>query len=314
MKSKGFTLIELLGVIVIIAVISSVVFPAVTGILKKSRKTVYDNSISEILKATYDYTLTDTSLLSEYDNTNYITLNELIKKGYIENNLINTETNEVFSNDLVISIKNIGKNFDVDDISNYIIKGNYLYIVEIDRMNEQDYDDNRPNIIIEDYEESSNKQINVGSTFSMPNVTATSASGEVITNMIVTNIVYQPANPDEVNSKINIEEIDTSNSGIYYINYCVVDKEGYSVCKTLNLIVNDSISPVLTVPGSATISASETNFDLREGVSCTDNSGKAYLKVNGNIQYGVVGSYKIEYLCSDPTGKTESAYRIINIE
>ena len=63
MKSKGFTLIEVLGVIVILAVIITLVFPSVDKTINKSKNVTYKSQINSMLNAAYDYTLENTKIL-----------------------------------------------------------------------------------------------------------------------------------------------------------------------------------------------------------------------------------------------------------
>ena len=58
-KMKGFTLVELLAIIVILAIISLITVPVITGILKQSRKKAFQDSV-EIA----------TDVLKEYLNEN----------------------------------------------------------------------------------------------------------------------------------------------------------------------------------------------------------------------------------------------------
>jgi len=57
MNKKGFTLVELLAVIIILAAILVIILPSVSRTLKKSKNTIYDIQINDILKSTYDYSL-----------------------------------------------------------------------------------------------------------------------------------------------------------------------------------------------------------------------------------------------------------------
>ena len=96
MKEKGFTLIELLAVIVILALLVLVVFPAVNGVLKDSRDTAYTSQVRIVEKAAKEYYLDHISQLSELEkNISCLALDidNLINEGYIasddlENNKI----------------------------------------------------------------------------------------------------------------------------------------------------------------------------------------------------------------------------------
>lgn len=304
MKNKGFTLVELLAVLVILAVILTLALPAVTNVINKSKETIHDVQISKILNASYDYSLKNTNILPVYNQTNYIILNELKKKGFIDSDIKDSTTKEEFSNDLVISIKNVGGNYKYNN-KNSILEGNYLYTVESDFMKTEEFKNNKPSITIEGYSTSLTTKINVGSSFEIPKCSATDSSGNDITSNISINIIHD--------SK-NVDKVSTDKAAIYYINYCVVDLNGYSACSTLNLILEDNELPELNVPDNITISKSDTEFDLMEDVSCEDNSGKCKISINGSINYGVSGKYVIEYFATDPTGNTSTEKRVITVE
>ena len=55
MKRKGFTLIELLGVIVVLAVIAIITTPVILGVIEKSKKESYRNSIYGIMESANIY-------------------------------------------------------------------------------------------------------------------------------------------------------------------------------------------------------------------------------------------------------------------
>lgn len=305
MKKNGFTLVELLAVLVILAVLMTLIFPTVTDILKKSKETVQNVQVDRILKSTYDYTLKNTSLLPEYGNTTYITLNELKKEKFIDSDIKEASTGKLFSEDLVISIKNVGANYD-NDVINSKVKGHYLYTVESEFMATDEFNSNRPTIKFSGYDtELVVINMNIGDTYTPLEYTATSISGIDLTDKVVENIIY--------NSK-NIDEVDTSTAGIYYVNYSVVDLNGYSNYVAVNVIVSDNIKPALTVPENVSISTDVSYYDLMDGVSCSDNSGKCKISYSGDIEYGVVGKYIIEYKAFDEGGNTTILKRVITVE
>ena len=103
-------------------------------------------------------------------------------------------------------------------------------------------------------------------------------------------------------------------AGIYYIDYCVVDDEGYSNCVKVNVVITDLLPPSFNEFENVTISTSVETYNLMNGVSCTDNSGKCNITINGDIKYGVVGKYVIEYKTTDSSGNTTTKERVITIE
>lgn len=305
MNKKGFTLVEVLAVFIILGVLFAIVFPAVNSILRKSNSTVSNVQIDKILDATYDYTLKNIKLLPDNDDTIFITLNELKSKGYIESDIKDVTINEEYPNDLVISVKNVGNNY--KNTNKYSkTNGSYLYTVEKELMNSNDYNEKKPTITLEGYDtESLVSQIDINNSFEEPKYSATSFDDKDLTDKVIKNIIYKSNNTNE---------IDTKKAGIYYINYTVVDELGYSNGIVLSVIVTDNELPELTIPDNATISINDTSFDLEEGVSCKDNSGVCDIEINGSIKFGVADKYIIEYIAKDPSGNTATDKRVITVE
>ena len=82
---KGFTLVELLAVIVIISLTSTIVFPAVSDIITRSKQDLYNNQILDIQTASEKWATENSELLDKYYvNDTYITLELLRFKGYLE--------------------------------------------------------------------------------------------------------------------------------------------------------------------------------------------------------------------------------------
>ena len=306
MTKRGFTLVELLAVLIILAVILVMVFPAVSSVLKQSEKTIKNAQELKILNAAYDYTLMDSSLLPTYGNTKYIMLSHLKKERLVDPDIEDPTTNEPYTENLVISIKNIDGEYKIKTKSNSILRGNYLYSIENEFMDSTEFKTKKPIIDFNDYDISPIViSINVGDPYTSIPYTATDNDGNVLTESVIENIIY---NSDFV------DKIDTYNAGIYYINYSVIDNKGYSTLETINLIILDNEKPELIVPENISISSSVTSFELMDGVSCTDNSGKCDIKIDGNIEFGIIGKYIIEYNAYDPTGNTTIIKRVITVK
>lgn len=82
---KGFTLVELLAVIVILASVSMIVFPAITAVISKSKQNLYDVQVKDIELATDKWALENNTLLDKYHlNATYLELSVLQKEGFLE--------------------------------------------------------------------------------------------------------------------------------------------------------------------------------------------------------------------------------------
>ena len=296
MNKKGFTLVELLGVIILISAILGVIYPAVNSVINKGKDTVSNIQIKKILNGAYDYSLEKLSLLPSGSDVTYITLNELKKYGYVDTNIINTDTNELFPNDMVISIKNVGIGYN-NKTENAILNGSYLYKIERNRST------NKPRITFAGGKEY--LALNIGDSYIGDSCTAMDYKNKDLTNKIISNITKDDK---------NVNVIDTYEAGIYKINCCVVDLEGNAACKVLSVVVNDKEAPKLTIPENVNINTSITSYDLMDGVSCEDNSGKCSIKIDGTIEYGTVGEYSLEYSASDPSGNTVKQKRVIKVK
>lgn len=314
MKKNGFTLVELLGVIVILIVIFLVIYPATRVIINRSETTVYQTQVNKMLKATYDYSLNNLSILPTKNEKNYITLSELIYNGYLDP-LKNPNTNDFFPDDSIISIENVGNKYRNRD--KYAIKyGDYLYKAEFDEMDTADYLNNKPRIVIENVVETSKGYtiiLNQGDVYTENNIIVykNETSSEDITNntKIIKNIFF---NNEIVNS------VDTSKIGIYSVKYVAVSRDitgkVYSSSEVLKITISDTLAPTLTIPTNNTISTTDTTFDIMAGVSCTDNSGKCDVTYTGIINFGVIGTYTLEYKATDSSGNVTTQKRIITVE
>lgn len=300
MNKRGFTLVELLAVIIILGIISTIISIAISDVLNNSKNTINNIQINDILSSAYDYSLKKLKLLPDEGETNYILLNELKKYGFIENNITDAKTKKEFSNDLVISIRNVGINYkNTDKMAR--LNGRYLY--KIESITEED---KKPKIIFEGYESVPVIiKLNIKDDFEKLDVSAKSFDGDDLTKKIIKNITF--------NSN-NIDKIDTSKIGIYYIDYCVVDKIGNSTCERINITIIDEEEPELTIPDSVTISTSVSSYNLMDGVKCEDNSGICEIEIEEDIKYGEPGKYIVYYKAYDPSGKTVTKKRVITIE
>lgn len=305
MKKNGFTLVEVLGVIVIMVVIFLLVFPSVNHIIEKSEETINDVQINKILNATYDYSLKNLNLLPDEEKKIYITLSELKNVGLISANLIDIQTQKEFPNNLVISIENVGNNYNKKNKDSFI-KGYYLYKVENDFMNTAEFKLHRPNIQFIGYEGDIIIPLDINEEYIPLEYSATNKNNEDITQDVIVTIY---------NDSHIVDEIDTSKPGIYYLDYTVIDKFGYSASKIVSIIIGDNESPTLYIPENITINIDVTTYDLMEGVSCTDNSGKCTISVNDEeLKYGEIGKYIVNYSAIDPSGNTKTLKRVITIK
>lgn len=119
-NKKAFTLVELMGVLVIIGALSAILIPVISKTLKENKEKVYQVQLQNIILASKNFGSDNPFILPvEKNEVIYVTLGQLISKGYIEPEIINPLTNEEFSKCLIIEIRKLdqGYNYAVDESS-----------------------------------------------------------------------------------------------------------------------------------------------------------------------------------------------------
>ena len=305
---RGFTLVELLGTLVILAILLVIVFASVAGIVNNSKNTVYNKQINSILAGAYDYTLKyPNELPKEKGEKKYISLLKLQNNGFVDE-LINPRSKDVYPIDLVISVEYTGGNYKYND-KNAKLYGSYFYKVMMNDANKSNNQLLKPRMEIDGIEKSSDgtyyTPMGVGSDYVSYSVTV----GNNVHNII--EIILD--NPYDKGGK-EVEHIDTTKKGVYYKYFIAIDDAGNSNYLIQHIVIDDNEVPTLTIPESTTeIAINVTEFDLMNGVTCTDNSGKCKVTTEGNIEFGVPDSYEIKYTAKDPSGNTSTANRTVRV-
>ena len=112
MKDKGFTLAELLGIIVILAVIALIAITSITNTMKESKEDLYNLQIDNIIVGAKNWASSHVFELPENDGESIsLTLEELKKLGFVDEDITNPKTNELFSNDLQVKITKVDNNY-----------------------------------------------------------------------------------------------------------------------------------------------------------------------------------------------------------
>lgn len=102
MRKKGFTLIELLAVLVLIALVSLFTVTTVSREYKKGKKKLYNEQLITIKMSAQMWGSEHKSILKQYNTCVAVKISSLINDGYIEKNIINSKTGNVFTDDDVI--------------------------------------------------------------------------------------------------------------------------------------------------------------------------------------------------------------------
>lgn len=100
---KGFTLAELIGVIILIGAISLITVPVINKTINQNKENAYNKQVSELERIGTTWV---SSHLQEvgYENTYYLTLDQLIQSGDVDNKQIkNPKTKEAMTGCLEVS-------------------------------------------------------------------------------------------------------------------------------------------------------------------------------------------------------------------
>ena len=115
MKNKGFTLAELLGVIIILGVIASIATISITNSMKTSKEELYDLQVENIINGAKTWASGNVFELPENDGEAiYLTLAELKQAGFVEKDITNPLTNQLFSDQLQVKITKVYNNYNYE--------------------------------------------------------------------------------------------------------------------------------------------------------------------------------------------------------
>ena len=295
---KAFTLIEMLAVIIIITIIMLILIPVVTQSLKESKEKVYNTMINKMISATSDWMIKNSESLPEKGESISITLGMLQSDGLISTDLRNPKTDNLFPADMVININYIKSNKDNPKLKYGKYKGNYSIVVDTDSGTEiKDIDDEYT-------------VVELGST-----------------DEEVDTIVYKDKDDNDISLKeyslqyvsngLNVEKIDSSKTGIYYVYYSKIDGK-----KKFTRVFNvaDTSLPEIVFPEDDEVSVSVSSFDLYNNVECNDNSNTCKLTITeGEDEFYTAlsnktkGNYVVKYKAEDASGNKTTKNRVIEI-
>lgn len=172
----------------------------------------------------------------------------------------------------------------------------------------------KPNYVT--YEESDNPEIilnggyvvytEMNGEYEELGASAYTKDGRNISNLIQTS-VYED---NRVRS-----EADTSKFTTYRIFYSVSDPDNSKLVTSVSRVVKivDREAPKITLPTTVTITKSEVNdYDLKEGIEVTDNSGDYDLSYEGTLKEKA-GDYIITYTATDKSGNKTVRKRLIKV-
>ena len=113
-------------------------------------------------------------------------------------------------------------------------------------------------------------------------------------------------------SNLNVvSSVDTSKTGIYYVNYSVTDSAN-NTCKVTRVVTvnNSSIIPSISLVGDSSISLVVGGYYNEIGATIADNNR---LIIVGEVNTKAVGIYTIRYIVVDSNGNVNSVVRTVTI-
>lgn len=98
MNKKGFTLIELLAVIAVLAIVALIAVPAVNRALRSGENSAYEDQVSAIITGARSWSADEKHFyeLPAKGESKSVTLGELKKDGYVDSDIKNPKTGELF--------------------------------------------------------------------------------------------------------------------------------------------------------------------------------------------------------------------------
>jgi hypothetical protein len=116
--------------------------------------------------------------------------------------------------------------------------------------------------------------------------------------------------------------VDTNKVGTYTLTYTATDASGNAGTATRTVTVSDTVFPLLTVTGSASVTSEKgftytdlgaTAVDLNERNDLTGNDGSITVVTSGTVNTNAVGTYTLTYTATDQGGNTDTGTRTVNI-
>ena len=115
---------------------------------------------------------------------------------------------------------------------------------------------------------------------------------------------------DESNLSV-VSSVDTSKTGIYYVNHSVTDSAN-NTCKVTRVVTvnNSSIIPSISLVGENNITVAEGDTYVESGVSVADGNQVVTI---GEVNTNVAGTYAIRYIVIDKEGNLNSVVRNVSV-
>lgn len=128
---------------------------------------------------------------------------------------------------------------------------------------------------------------------------------------------------DDISGTVTVStfgRVNTRRLGSYTLSYRARDRAGNSstLTRTVNVIAAapiDTIAPVITLNGAASLEITVGDTYTDAGASATDNvDGTVAVITTGSVDTSTAGSYTLTYTATDTTGNTASLTRTITVK
>jgi len=101
---KGFTLVELMAVIIVLGIVALIVIPIADNFIKDNKQKSYDIQINNIKEGAKSWAIKNSHLLPDEGDSYDVTLLELKNGSFVESDIKDPKTNELFEDTLIITI------------------------------------------------------------------------------------------------------------------------------------------------------------------------------------------------------------------
>lgn len=291
-NKKGFTLVELIAVIVILAIISLIAIPSVISTLNYSKKTIHDEQLAELEKSARNWYVQNIREI-EKERDYCVSVAELIQTGYIDRTeVVDSATGENLDGYVLITYQASQETYEFEyaktcdiDMSGFRLR---LMNTMFNSLN---------------WSKSTVKVAVIGGNDTVGYRYCKSTTTECEPNV-------------DVSSKNGTIEMDAQGETNYVCAYGK-QKDGTTTDKKcMGPYKIDTTPPELTINGNLTFKSSESNLNLLQGLTVTDNMSsrdKITITTSGVVSEGIVGEYIVNYLVADQAGNTTSQTRKVII-
>jgi len=118
-------------------------------------------------------------------------------------------------------------------------------------------------------------------------------------------------------STTNVEEIDTSKIGVYYIYYKLKDTKGNEgrIIRSVNVYQKNTSVPIIKLNGKSMITIEKGKSYTELGATARKDGEDLTSKIviTGEVNVNQAGVYEIRYVVRDDDGNTASIVRVVNV-